>query len=38
MSFRYPREGPLDKIVDVGSIEQISLDDVAFPDDLTNSH
>jgi hypothetical protein len=38
MSFRDPREGPLAKIVDIGSIEQISSDDVAFPDDEADEH
>jgi hypothetical protein len=38
ISFRDPREGPLAKIVDVGLIEQISSDDVVFPDDEADEH
>jgi hypothetical protein len=38
MSFRDPREGPLARIVDVGSIEEVSSDSIAFPDDEADEH
>jgi hypothetical protein len=33
MSFRDPRTGPVARIVDVGSIDEVSPDDIGFPDD-----
>ena len=33
MSFRDPREGPLERIVDTGGVEEIASDEIAFPDD-----
>jgi hypothetical protein len=33
MSFRDPRGGPLDQIIDAGSVEEIGSDEVTFPDD-----
>jgi len=33
MSFRDPRSGGLARIVDVGSIDEVSPDDIGFPDD-----
>jgi Domain of unknown function (DUF4365) len=38
MSFRDPREGPLARILDIGSIEEVSSDDIAFPDDESDEH
>lgn len=38
ISFRDPREGALARIVDVGSIEEVSSDEVAFPDNETDEH
>lgn len=38
MSFHDPREGALARIVDVGSIEKVSADEVAFPDDEADEH
>jgi hypothetical protein len=33
MSFRDPRGGPLEQIIDAGSVDPIGSDEIAFPDD-----
>ena len=38
MSFRDPREGPLKNIVDVGAVDVIGTDEVAFPDDEADEY
>lgn len=38
MSFRDPREGPLAKIVDVGAVDAIASNEIAFPDDEADEH
>lgn len=36
MSFRDPRGGPLEQIVDAGAVDDIPCDEIAFPDDETD--
>ena len=38
ISFRDPREGALTHIVDIGSIEEIASEEVAFPDEEPDEH
>ena len=38
MSFRDPREGPLKNIVDLGAVDVIGTDEVAFPDDEADEY
>jgi hypothetical protein len=38
ISFRDPREGPLTEIIDVGSVEAVETEAVAFTDDIDGEH